>query len=574
MPAAAALADAVSLSLPSSSREVSRSVTLVPRDGGPSVRYGLCLPKHGTVAEIRAQLETLRGETLGGLVYKTVYKFGFAAELDSRTLLERVGGDELVVFELRDDAEIMSADGADRSQPKVWREGAEVKVSPLPPPAADAAEDGCEEKSAAPLPPLPYTGQIRQVAEDGLEVEVERVVDPKRAEKFGPSFVAQWCGAPQDLVGCVVEVRWDEHGRKVWYNADVTEYIAETGRHKAIYQDDGEEKFYNMSRKHFRIVQYPPAIFPADSPQLSVPPPDILHLDVDQRRPMGRSWLGGSSNSPQRFAMPFIASTTSTATNAQLHDAVWRVACRFVAAHADESKAADGGSGPGADSSSVDAPYRLVHRDMRGVDTDVPFDDAPMPRELVNRFPHPQGRGTANILIVLWEDAATFSPVAATPMDDAASMEAMEKRGTDIDLPCLLDMYEESEHNAEWRCPKCKGLGSSIGTSFWKLPDVLIITLKRFDFAAGRKIASPVKFEPEIDLAPWLQDGGRDGRETIYELFGVVNHYGSMRFGHYTAFCRRKEGWFEFDDRAVHDKVDFDYSAAYVLFLRRKGLER
>ena len=200
-------------------------------------------------------------------------------------------------------------------------------------------------------------------------------------------------------------------------------------------------------------------------------------------------------------------------------------------------------------------------------------DDAPMPRELVGRFPHPQGRGTANILIVLWEDAATFSPVAATPTDDAASMEAMGKRGTDIDLPCLLDMYEESEHNAEWRCPKCKGLGSSIGTSFWKLPDVLIITLKRFDFAAGRKIASPVKFEPEIDLAPWLQDGGRDGRETIYELFGVVNHYGSMRFGHYTAFCRRKEGWFEFDDRAVHDKVDFDYSAAYVLFLRRKGLK-
>jgi hypothetical protein len=74
---------------------------------------------------------------------------------------------------------------------------------------------------------------------------------------FGPSFVAQWCGAPLDLVGCVVEVRWDEHGRKVWYKADVTEYIAETGRHKTVYQDDGEEKLYNMSRKHFRIVQYP-----------------------------------------------------------------------------------------------------------------------------------------------------------------------------------------------------------------------------------------------------------------------------------------------------------------------------
>ena len=549
---------------------MSRVVTLVPRDGGPAVRYGLCLPKLGTIADVRTQLETLRDAPLAAtLVYKLVYKFGFEDELDEKVRLERVGGDDLVVYELLDEPEILSAHGVgELARAQVWCEGAQVIVREEAP--ATTAE---ETKDSASTAVVQWAGQVRFVSEDGSQVEVVRLQTGNRSmDVFGPSFhppLGPWAGDPQDLVGAVIEVRWDEHGRKVWYRADVTQFFPDTGKHKAIYQDDGEEKTYTMSRKHFRVIRYPPVVYPADSPLLSVPPPELLHLDVDQRRPMARSWYGSGSTAPQRFAMPFIASTTSNATNAQLHDAVWIVARRFVAANADESKAGGDGCGGG---SSLDAPYRLVHRDLRGVDTLVPVDDAPIPRELATRMPGQ--RGTTNILIVLWDDASSFSESAAEPADDTPSIEAMAKRGADINLGSLLDMYEESEQEAEWGpCPKCKGMGCSISTSFWKLPDVLVVTLKRFDFAAGRKIASPVKFEPEIDLAHWLQDSERDGRETVFEVFGIVNHYGSMRFGHYTAFCKRKEGWFEFDDRAVHDKVVFDYSAAYVLFLRRKGLK-
>ena len=62
----------------------------------------------------------------------------------------------------------------------------------------------------------------------------------------------------------------------------------------------------------------------------------------------------------------------------------------------------------------------------------------------------------------------------------------------------------------------------------------------------------------------------------LYDLYGVVNHYGSMNFGHYTAYCKQMEHdegkWYCFDDSSVEpieeNKVVTD--AAYVLFYKRK----
>lgn len=66
-----------------------------------------------------------------------------------------------------------------------------------------------------------------------------------------------------------------------------------------------------------------------------------------------------------------------------------------------------------------------------------------------------------------------------------------------------------------------------------------------------------------------------------YDLFGVVNHYGRLGFGHYTAFARQ---WDEdlmsdiftaFDDSIVTKAgvrtQEIVSSAAYVLFYRRRS---
>ena len=66
--------------------------------------------------------------------------------------------------------------------------------------------------------------------------------------------------------------------------------------------------------------------------------------------------------------------------------------------------------------------------------------------------------------------------------------------------------------------------------------------------------------------------------DLIYDCFAVSNHFGSVGFGHYTAFGKNpKDGvWYEFDDSSVN-RVDKGIrrnnivsSGAYSLFYRRR----
>ena len=181
------------------------------------------------------------------------------------------------------------------------------------------------------------------------------------------------------------------------------------------------------------------------------------------------------------------------------------------------------------------------------------------------------------LLCILWKDDFVADALEGmTPTDDEESMLRLKKaQGTEIDLPMLFDLYHESENLDEFCCPTCKGKGAKNTAKFWRYPDVLVLQLKRFDWEAGRKITVPVKLTESIDLRPWLTDGAEDdGRETRFDLFGIVNHFGSMRGGHYTASCRRPNGWYEFDDQRVRPGSwdHTTYTAAYVLFFRRRGL--
>ena len=43
--------------------------------------------------------------------------------------------------------------------------------------------------------------------------------------------------------------------------------------------------------------------------------------------------------------------------------------------------------------------------------------------------------------------------------------------------------------------------------------------------------------------------------DTQYDLYGIVNHYGSLSFGHYISMCKNfQDGrWLQFDDSKVHN---------------------
>ena len=49
--------------------------------------------------------------------------------------------------------------------------------------------------------------------------------------------------------------------------------------------------------------------------------------------------------------------------------------------------------------------------------------------------------------------------------------------------------------------------------------------------------------------------GNKNKEQIIYVLYGIVNHYGTMGGGHYTAYCKNflNNKWYEFDDSRVSE---------------------
>lgn len=129
----------------------------------------------------------------------------------------------------------------------------------------------------------------------------------------------------------------------------------------------------------------------------------------------------------------------------------------------------------------------------------------------------------------------------------------------------------------------------------YKLPDLLIIHLKRFNYIKGYhttmrdKINSLVNFPLEgLDMSKWLinldtrkdlatEEHAHITRDMcMYDCFGVSNHMGGMGGGHYTAYSRAltSRNWYSLNDSITnkcHDTSGIISSSAYVLYYQRRG---
>uniref|UniRef100_A0A663E5M6 Ubiquitin carboxyl-terminal hydrolase n=1 Tax=Aquila chrysaetos chrysaetos TaxID=223781 RepID=A0A663E5M6_AQUCH len=77
-------------------------------------------------------------------------------------------------------------------------------------------------------------------------------------------------------------------------------------------------------------------------------------------------------------------------------------------------------------------------------------------------------------------------------------------------------------------------------------PPILTLHLKRFQQAGFnlRKVNRHIKFPEVIDLAPFCtakcKNVAEGNTEVLYSLYGVVEHSGTMRSGHYTAYAKMR----------------------------------
>jgi len=184
-----------------------------------------------------------------------------------------------------------------------------------------------------------------------------------------------------------------------------------------------------------------------------------------------------------------------------------------------------------------------------------------------------------------------------------------------ISLEDCLDAFAEEEKIPEAYCSKCKDFRvQTKRMSLWRLPPVVIIQLKRFQFTQHmrRKLRDFVKFPMEgLDLSrimakdgtssPKNESNGEDGEnvankeveeedtsshmndddgrsEKLYDLYGVVHHQGALSGGHYVASLKSDiDGqWRLFNDAQIYEIHNRDVidASAYILFYIRRDVAK
>ena len=126
---------------------------------------------------------------------------------------------------------------------------------------------------------------------------------------------------------------------------------------------------------------------------------------------------------------------------------------------------------------------------------------------------------------------------------------------------CFNLFLREEKLEDKLSCPYCK-LKQEFTKNylFDKLPQVLIISLKRFKYATmyRNKINTFIKYPLE----------NLEINHEKFDLYAVINHFGNLNSGHYTSYVKIDNQWFDFDDSIFNSchKDKIINKNAYILF--------
>ncbi|KAI2513306.1 ubiquitin-specific protease [Fragilaria crotonensis] len=284
----------------------------------------------------------------------------------------------------------------------------------------------------------------------------------------------------------------------------------------------------------------------------------------------------------QPFGFPFLTSFSAEFTCRQVYDHLWE-RIKYV---------------PGIQEEWVQLCVTDNNSKPRAV---FPQESAFIPKDSDSKIVEFLGQGcTERFLFVSFEwrgieyfDKTMFVQV----VNHASYIEGLKRErtmgaGRTVTLDQCLQTFtrpERLDENNKWYCRRCQEHVCAMKTmELWRLPNVLVVHLKRFEFknALRRdKLDTFVDFEMEgLDMSKYVShakktDFVQDEIPAIYDLFAVTNHYGRLGFGHYTAFARywdekedMSKDWSLFDDSSVRPVSPDSVltPAAYVLFYRRR----
>jgi len=95
-------------------------------------------------------------------------------------------------------------------------------------------------------------------------------------------------------------------------------------------------------------------------------------------------------------------------------------------------------------------------------------------------------------------------------------------------------------------------------------PVILVLNLKRW-LGFTKKNNSLVSLRPYLDMSNYASE------KVGYELFGIINHIGTLRGGHYYVCIKKKQSWYSINDEHI-TPIAFDRVVCpnnYCLFYRK-----
>ena len=160
----------------------------------------------------------------------------------------------------------------------------------------------------------------------------------------------------------------------------------------------------------------------------------------------------------------------------------------------------------------------------------------------------------------------TYSPICTFSLPININSE-------NIDIYDCFNLFTKSQildGENKWKYDK-DGQYYDIEKSYnvWKFPKILIIHLKRFK-NDGTKINNLIDFPIDnLDLTKYCV--GYDKNKSIFSLIGICNHIGNNNSGHYFAYCKKNDVWYNFDDNnvSVIDSNKLITKNAYCLFYKK-----
>ena len=162
-----------------------------------------------------------------------------------------------------------------------------------------------------------------------------------------------------------------------------------------------------------------------------------------------------------------------------------------------------------------------------------------------------------------------FEPFTSLNLDIPHSQQSSPS----ISLMIANSLKEEVIHG-DWFCSTCrKNTAYKKSTKLWKLPDVLVIIVKRF-MNSNAKNDAPIKINDYLNFNKGSILSIK--KDVVYTFSSTALHFGSLNGGHYAAICNTPDGDILYDDRNVQknegDLTNFKDTSetAYMIVYTKK----